>query len=104
MRDRSFIAAIALVGALALLILIGNIRDATAPLYGPPNVDEEDVMSKVGSGQLSFEEARFYSPGDDRSTSSRPDVEEDRPRAGDSQPGTGTGPSSGGSGAGERDK
>jgi hypothetical protein len=66
MRDRTFIAAVALIGALALLILVGNIRDAGAPLYGPPNVDKKEVMSQVESGRLSFDEARFYSPERDR--------------------------------------
>lgn len=61
MRDRSFIAAVAIVGALAVLILIGNVRDAAAPYFGPPNVDQDVVMSKVRGGELSFEEARFYS-------------------------------------------
>jgi hypothetical protein len=70
MRDRSFIAAVALVGTLALLILAGNIRDASAPLYGPPNVDEDEVRAKVESGALSFREAEFYSIEDHSSDGS----------------------------------
>lgn len=83
MRDRSFITAIALVAGLVAFILAGNIRDAGAPLYGPPNVDEEDVRSKVEGGSLSFEEARFYSieeePEENREA-------EDRPSEGDPAP------------------
>lgn len=60
MRDRVFIFAVAFVGVLAVLILLQNVRESTAPLYGPPTVDKELVMSKVESGAVSFKEARFY--------------------------------------------
>ena len=59
-RDRAFILAVACVAALAVLVLAKNVRESTAPLYGPPTVDKEVVMAKVEAGQLSFVEARFY--------------------------------------------
>jgi hypothetical protein len=65
MRDRSFIAAIAVVGILAALVLAAAVREADPPLHGPPNVDRDEVMSKVESGSLSFDEARFYAVEDE---------------------------------------
>jgi hypothetical protein len=60
LRDRAFIAAVAFVGVLAVFILVQNVRESKAPLYGPPTVDKKAVMSKVETGDLSFKEARFY--------------------------------------------
>lgn len=120
MRDRSFIIAVTLVGAIALLIVAGNIRDANTPLYGPPNVDEEDVMSKVKEGRLSFQEARFYSAEDGLAAASRAGTAANPPPDGGSRhgagaaseitageaPDTGAGAASetGGSDSGKRDK
>ncbi len=64
MKDRAFIVTMALVGALALLILADNVRQAGAPMHGPPTVDKSVVMEKVSRGELSFEEARYYSRED----------------------------------------
>ena len=89
MRDRAFIATVALVAALSLLILAGNIRDAGAPLYGPPNVDQKEVMSKVESGWLSFEEARFYSPEENRSAEEEAAERSSPHKAGTDPPGGG---------------
>jgi hypothetical protein len=58
--DRVFIIAVACVGALAVLMLADNVRESSAPLYGPPTVDEETVMRQVEEGRLSFKEAAFY--------------------------------------------
>jgi len=60
MKDRAFIIAVACVGALAVVMLADNVRESSAPLYGPPTVDEETVMRKVERGELSFREASFY--------------------------------------------
>jgi hypothetical protein len=70
MKNRVFIMAVAVVGALALLILLNNVREATAPFFGPPNVDEGLVMSKVEGGELSFREALFYAVESDRDSDS----------------------------------
>lgn len=61
MKNRLFIAMVAFVGVLAVLTLLDNIADSTAPLYGPPTVDREIVMEKAAGGELSLKEARFYS-------------------------------------------
>ena len=65
MKDRSFVFIVASVGFLAVLMLVANVRESKAPLYGPPTVDRKVVMNKVASGALSFTEARFYSREDD---------------------------------------
>jgi hypothetical protein len=64
LRDRSFILAVVAMAVLVAMILIQNVREARAPLYGPPNVDRSLVMRKVSEGALSFKEARFYSTDD----------------------------------------
>ena len=60
MTNRSFVVAVTAVAALALLILMDNVRQATSPVFGPPNVDKGKVMSMVERGDLSFNKARFY--------------------------------------------
>ena len=60
MKDRVFIAAVVCVAALAVVMLVDNVRESSAPLYGPPTVDEETVMKKVEEGRLSFKEGSFY--------------------------------------------
>jgi len=104
MRDRSFIIAVALVGALALLIVAGNIRDAAAPLYGPPNVDEKEVMSKVKEGRLSFDEARFYSAEDRHPAATPAGSTPDEPADGGSLQGAGGDAQAGADDDGKRDK
>jgi hypothetical protein len=64
LRNRSFILAVAAMTVLAAMIMIQNVREARAPLYGAPNVDRSLVMRKVSEGSLSFTEARFYSVDD----------------------------------------
>ena len=62
MRNRLFVVTVFIVGTLAVLMLVTNVREQGAALYGPPTVDEELVRSKVEAGQLSFRKARFFSP------------------------------------------
>jgi hypothetical protein len=61
LRVRFFIFAVATMAILAAMIVIENVRQSSAPLYGAPNVDRSLVMQKVAGGSLSFKEARFYS-------------------------------------------